>query len=1349
MASNNDVTTKILDIQVRYEEALDQIAQYRRAIEETKAQQKEFKKELDEGKITQAEYGRQMEASRISIAEQNQAISTLTKQIKNQQKVEKEEMGSLVQLRAQLSNLTAEYDRLSREEREGAKGRALLDKINETTTSLKAAEEETQRYFRNVGNYPSYEGAAANSMNVMNSALLAQCKSIADAEKQNKALREAIKEMDLTTEGAQEKIAEYNAKIAENNEMIKANSTVIKDADETMANHASTINEAKEQNAILTAAINDIDLSADGAMEKIAEYNNRIQENNELIKKATSSSKDQADALSGTANSTQNLDEILSQNVKTAKEAEEQNKKLRDALNNLDLTAPNVQEDIDRINRKLEENAQVTSRVRDGNQELANKLGSLLGINLNFGKSLQGLSSASAGTGNAFTALKGNVAAFGKTLMTLLSNPYVLAFLGIAGTFMAAKWIFDYNKNLQEATRLTKEFTGYTGDAMKVLRSEIIGVADTYDKDFNEVLSAADGLVAQFGISFEEAMGIIKDGFVAGADLNGNFLEQLGKYPAAFREAGLSASQMAAMIAQTRSGIFSEQGMDLIASANKKIREMSQGTKDALATLGMSATQIQKDIESGEKSMFEVYQEVAGKLAEIPEHSEAAGQVIKEVFGKTGVQAGYELITCLSDIDTNLDTVKEQTGEVGKAEEELMNSQIELEEKLATLFDSTGGAFENLTTKVKILTNEALIWLLDVVQDVCNWFIEMYNDSITLRASVQQLSLVFKLAWDVIKGGVGAVVNVFKLLGGVISGVAKALSGLFTLDFDKAVVGVQQLGTAVTDFFKNQKNTAVKTAKEMGNDVVDAINETIDGKLKPIELKPKDSEKGGGGGKQPSTTKNDAPEVVDSGKKSKKSNDKNKQKDDAKKQAEEERKLMERLEAETLKVTKESAEKRRMALEASYDKQINDLKYKLQTDEKLTKNSRETINKIIEKLEEQKQQDLAKLDTEELKRTYDAQTKINEAKLAALKAGSNEEYALRLENLRMAHDLAVKEAEQAFEDETKKQEMIAALNDKYERERAVIEDERRQKNYEITKQELQNQIDALEISQNELELRQRGHNLMTDEEMKADQERKLASIGGYEAERLRMEEDTARKEYEALRERGQLSTQTEEEYRKELNDSQKNWQEKQKAINDVYLKNEEAKYQAMKSLTASLTGLLDQLGESNKAFAIMSKVITLAQIAIDTGKAISAGVASASGVPFPGNLAAIATTVATVVANIATAISTVKSAKFAQGGKVIGPGTGTSDSIPAMLSNGEYVMTAKATSMFEPLLMAMNNIGSGVPMQVSQSADSISSAEMLTSSFENAAKKIKPVVSVEEINETQERVEVIENLDTF
>ena len=51
---------------------------------------------------------------------------------------------------------------------------------------------------------------------------------------------------------------------------------------------------------------------------------------------------------------------------------------------------------------------------------------------------------------------------------------------------------------------------------------------------------------------------------------------------------------------------------------------------------------------------------------------------------------------------------------------------------------------------------------------------------------------------------------------------------------------------------------------------------------------------------------------------------------------------------------------------------------------------------------------------------------------------------------------------------------------------------------------------------------------------------------------------------------------------------------------------------------------------------------------------------------------------------------------FASGGYVSGAGSGTSDSIPAMLSNGESVNNAETTRRFAPILSAMNAAGGGV-----------------------------------------------------
>lgn len=174
----------------------------------------------------------------------------------------------------------------------------------------------------------------------------------------------------------------------------------------------------------------------------------------------------------------------------------------------------------------------------------------------------------------------------------------------------------------------------------------------------------------------------------------------------------------------------------------------------------------------------------------------------------------------------------------------------------------------------------------------------------------------------------------------------------------------------------------------------------------------------------------------------------------------------------------------------------------------------------------------------------------------------------------------------------------------------------------------------------------------------------------------------------------------------------------------------------------ALIGFTAQLGEENKGFARLSKMLALAEIAINTGKAISAGVASASATPFPANMAAIASTIATIITNMTSAISTVKSAKFATGGKVTGEGTGTSDSIPAMLSNGEYVINAKSTAMYEPLLAAIN----GAPQAFADGAMAQQSSATLRA-IEVAVSNIRPVVSVKEITDVSNRVQAIENLD--
>lgn len=184
-----------------------------------------------------------------------------------------------------------------------------------------------------------------------------------------------------------------------------------------------------------------------------------------------------------------------------------------------------------------------------------------------------------------------------------------------------------------------------------------------------------------------------------------------------------------------------------------------------------------------------------------------------------------------------------------------------------------------------------------------------------------------------------------------------------------------------------------------------------------------------------------------------------------------------------------------------------------------------------------------------------------------------------------------------------------------------------------------------------------------------------------------------------------------------------------------------AKLQTQEAVAVGIQAMEEIGGD----FAKAAKVLALAQIAIDTGKALAAGIAQAQSVPFPANIAAVATTVATILANIAAAKKAVQSAKFASGGLVTGAGTSTSDSIPAMLSNGESVMTARATKMFSPLLSTFNMIGGGVPIP-SQNGSGIGVAMLAEAVALGVRSMPRPVVSVEEIRSVGNRVDVLERL---
>ena len=196
------------------------------------------------------------------------------------------------------------------------------------------------------------------------------------------------------------------------------------------------------------------------------------------------------------------------------------------------------------------------------------------------------------------------------------------------------------------------------------------------------------------------------------------------------------------------------------------------------------------------------------------------------------------------------------------------------------------------------------------------------------------------------------------------------------------------------------------------------------------------------------------------------------------------------------------------------------------------------------------------------------------------------------------------------------------------------------------------------------------------------------------------------------------------------------------------------------SVGDAITTVLNIMAENQEEYSAFAKIAALFQIATESAKAIAAAVTGATEAAAETGPAApyvvagyIASMVATVISGIAQAYSVIESKptpnapSFATGGRITGPGTGTSDSILANVSNGESVMTAAATNMFAPLLSGINQMGGGVPIHIQGVVAQIEGEEMLARAFRKGLEGMpNPVVSVEEIQRVTDRVKVLEKL---
>ena len=169
-----------------------------------------------------------------------------------------------------------------------------------------------------------------------------------------------------------------------------------------------------------------------------------------------------------------------------------------------------------------------------------------------------------------------------------------------------------------------------------------------------------------------------------------------------------------------------------------------------------------------------------------------------------------------------------------------------------------------------------------------------------------------------------------------------------------------------------------------------------------------------------------------------------------------------------------------------------------------------------------------------------------------------------------------------------------------------------------------------------------------------DIQQELAKVGrsDRELELLELEQH-----YEALAEQARLAGDTETDIegakQEALAKLRKRFREedlkKEKELRDAKVKLQESYLTATGGVLNSINQLVEASGNQSREAVVLQKTLAIAQIAIDTAKAIVGAIAQAQSVPYPANLVAIATGVAAVVAGIASAVQTLNTANVGGG----------------------------------------------------------------------------------------------------
>ncbi|PIF44301.1 hypothetical protein CLU96_1242 [Chryseobacterium sp. 52] len=432
---------------------------------------------------------------------------------------------------------------------------------------------------------------------------------------------------------------------------------------------------------------------------------------------------------------------------------------------------------------------------------------------------------------------KGMKTAAAEAFAFIMANPLVALAAGLlavgAGIYKGVQAMIEYNESIKESIKLTQDLTGFEGQAADQVRVRGQALADTFGGEYQEYLKTANTLAKQLGITYEEAFDKIEQGFVRGANANGDFLDRLSEYGPLLNKYGFNLDEIIGLQIQAQEqGLFGDKFEDSIKEAGLSLEEFTKAQSDAISNAfgKQFADKISHDVNSGAITVKDALILMSAEAKKQGISVQQFGVLTADVFKGAGEDIGgarvmfENIYEGVNNLKEPLTAVQQKTLDLSKANLELAKAKDDAlkSDKLMEFM----GNWDMFLVQAETIFYK----FIDLLMDGISWFDRITGSSEVLSETWDVLKENVNTLWGFIETLAGVFNDLFDALGLSSSGtesylksVLKVMNPLSLLKAALQLVGAGVKGfTAIIENSRITLTTWAIAAKSIFAQIVDA-----------------------------------------------------------------------------------------------------------------------------------------------------------------------------------------------------------------------------------------------------------------------------------------------------------------------------------------------------------------------------------------------------------------------------------------------------------------------------------------------------------------------------------------------